>query len=265
MVAERCQGYDLLVIFDTSRTREIPEIRNAVPAPAALASALAATPAPTAPTVAPSNPPVVAGRTPNDCYVIASQIYANLKTSSYWVKVAGMMIKEKSTNEVSGHAVVFSQLTSSSNVVMSDENGGLDLQTKSHDLQEITDAAAQISSKSSKVPYIVQSARWIDEASPPVVATPHKPSLTSATADDPAFQAGYLLGRFGTVAIVIGLYVWLIVICFLKGKGGMAVLGIFGFFVPFLWWAALVRGDQNCQAVFALGPQIWPRENEESA
>jgi hypothetical protein len=257
MAAERHEGYDYLAIFDASRIQEIPEIRNAMPAPSLASSpARDSYPPPQQPYVAPiapvvtpramptpmipSNPQVVAGRTPNDCYVIASQIYARLKTSSYWVKVAGLMIKEKSTNEVGGHAVVFSQLTPSSNVVMSDENGGLDLETKSHDLQEITDAAAQISSKSPKVPYIVQSAKWIDEASPPVVATSHKSSTSSATADDPAYQVGYLLGYFAAIAILFAGYISLIVICFLKGKGGMAVLGIFGFFVPFLWWATLI-------------------------
>ena len=52
MVAQRHEGYDFLSIFDPSRIQEIPEIRNAVPAPA-LASAPAATPAPVvAPTVA---------------------------------------------------------------------------------------------------------------------------------------------------------------------------------------------------------------------
>jgi hypothetical protein len=51
---------------------------------------------------------------------------------------------------------------------------------------------------------------------------------------------GYLLGYFATIAILFAGYISLIVICFLKGKGGMAVLGIFGFFVPFLWWATLI-------------------------
>ena len=41
MVAERLEGYDYLAIFDISRIQEIPEIRNAVPAPA-----LASAPAP---------------------------------------------------------------------------------------------------------------------------------------------------------------------------------------------------------------------------
>jgi hypothetical protein len=99
---------------------------------------------------------------PNDCYVVASQIYAGLRTSSYWVKVAAIVITVKGTNEVSGHTVVFSQLTPESNIVMSDENGALELATKSHELSDIIAAAAQ-SSLNATVPYVVQSGtKWID-------------------------------------------------------------------------------------------------------
>jgi hypothetical protein len=235
MAAERLEGYDYLAIFDMSRVDEIPEIRKAMPAPA-LASA-PVTPAPNhlsqfaPPTqpepapVTPSNPPVVAGRTPNDCYVIASQIYAKLKTSSHWVKVAGITIKDKSTNEVGGHAVVFSQLTPNSNIVMSDENGGLDLQTKSHDLQEITDAAAQISSKLRTAPYIVQSARWIDgnqgnqiEYSSSTGSTVTASPKTAETADVIIIIILCVLYFAGLLSVVV--------ICSLKKKPVFAVLGI---------------------------------------
>ena len=56
MTAERHEGYDYLAIFDASSIQEIPEIRNAVPAPA-LVSAPEATPAPVAAPAVASTPP----------------------------------------------------------------------------------------------------------------------------------------------------------------------------------------------------------------
>ena len=102
-------------------------------------------------------------RPPNDCYIVASQIYAGLRTSSYWVKVAAITITVKGTNETIGHTVVFSQLTRQSNIVMSDENGALELATKSHELSDIIAAAAQMSLKGPTMPYVVLSGtKWID-------------------------------------------------------------------------------------------------------
>jgi len=97
MVAERCQGYDLLIIFDTSRTREIPEIRNAMPAP----PALAATQAPAAdvnplsqftpqaqPSAAPVPPahldfvPAKPSKDENDCLLVATEAYARMQKTA---------------------------------------------------------------------------------------------------------------------------------------------------------------------------------------
>ena len=258
MAAERLEMCDYLVILDMTKAQEIPEIRKAMPAKALASAPVAPAPKPLSqfapPTqpdpapVTPSNPPVVDGRTPNDCYVIASQIYAKLKTSSHWVKVAGITIKEKSTNEVGGHAVVFSQLTPNSNIVMSDENGGLDLQTKSHDLQEITDAAAQISSKLPTAPYIVQSARWIDGNQRNQV------EYSSATGSASIEQ---------TTELIITILLWILVlsvtvICFLKGKPVFGVLGMVGAPVwpiigairiakPDSWWARKKYGPKKME------------------
>jgi hypothetical protein len=125
-------------------------------------------PAPTSqpvPIVAPQIAPPSAdiGNGPTDCYLRAAKIYGYLKGSCYWLEVAGVRITDKTTGVTFGHAVVFSQLTPSSKVVMSDYNGGLDLETKSHDLAQLSVAAAA-ATQNSNGPYTVQSVQgWITE------------------------------------------------------------------------------------------------------
>jgi hypothetical protein len=228
MAAERHEGYDYLAIFDASRIQEMPEIRNAVPTPA-WASAPVATPTP-------ASSPTIAQTPAQDCLPFATEAYARLKTTTHWAAIAGMSILTKDTNEKDGHAVVFFQPTAGSNVYMYDRNGSFGLPTHSHDLKEIMNAVNQ----AKLPPYTVQSARWIDgnQGSQPVYSSTTGP--TSADEQTHAYQMGYLLGRFGAFAAVLGLYAWVIVICFLKGKGGFGVLGIFGFFIPFISWAAII-------------------------
>lgn len=152
MGVSRCPAFDFVSIFDANRTQEIQSATEAAfpkafPKQGAIEAFL--------------DSPALPGRTPNDCYIIASQIYTQLKKSSCWVKVGGLVVTVKSTNERAGHAVVFSQLTPESNIVMSDENGALELPTKSHDLRQIGAAAAQAST-ASNAPYIVQSVQSIE-------------------------------------------------------------------------------------------------------
>jgi hypothetical protein len=156
MVAERCQGYDLLVIFDTSKTREIPEIRNAVPAPA-LASAPAATPVPPAHLdFVPDKP----SKAENDCLLVATEAYARMQKTAYWAKIAGFTwIKDGKI--IGKHAVLFYQPTKSSNVFMYDRDGSLPIATQSHDLNEIINSLNELFG-TAKVPLRAQSARWTD-------------------------------------------------------------------------------------------------------
>jgi hypothetical protein len=220
MAAARHEGYDYLAIFDASRIQEMPEIRNAVPV---------ATPTP-------ASNPTIAQTPAQDCLPFATEAYAQLKTTAHWAAIAGMSILRKDTNEKGGHAVVFFQPTAGSIVYMYDRNGSFGLPTHSHDLKEIINAVNQ----AKLPPYAVQSARWIDgnQGNQPVYSSTTGP--TSADEQTLAYQMGYLLGRFGAFAAVLGLYAWVIAICFLKGKGGFGLLGIFGFFIPFISWAAII-------------------------
>jgi hypothetical protein len=108
---------------------------------------------------------------------------------------------------------------------MSDENGGLDLQTKSHDLQEITDAAAQISSKLPTAPYIVQSARWIDGNQGNQIEYSSSTGSTVTASPKTAETADVIIIIILCVLYLAGL-LSVVVICFLKKKPVFAVLGI---------------------------------------
>jgi hypothetical protein len=147
---------------------------------------------------------------------------------------------------IGGHAVVFYQPTENSNVFMHDAGGSYDLFTQSHDLDEIVTALNRLMQKTA---IKITMPRWLDTEGSreefAVSKSDRQPVWWSPTASTPteqtaAYQTGRLLGQFMAVAIGLGLYVWAIVVCFLKGKSGLAVLGIIGFFVPFLSWAAII-------------------------
>ena len=243
MGAERLEGYDYLAIVDMSRIQEIPEIRNAVPAPE-LASAPSVAPVPPALDFVPDKP----SKDENDCLLVATEAYARMQKTASWAKIAGFTWIEDG-KVIGKHAVLFYQPTESSNVFMYDKGGSLPIATQSHDLNEIINSLNELFG-TGKVPLRAQSARWMDAddwnqflASKQSWVRPSTspPAVAASTSDkDLAYQMGYLLGRFGAFAAVLGLYAWVIVICFLKGKGGFEVLGIFGFFIPFISWAAII-------------------------
>lgn len=267
MVAERHEGYDCLAIFDASRIQEIPEIRNAVPAPA-LASAPGATPAPVvAPAVAPVPPahmdfvPDKPSKDENDCLLVATEAYARMQKTAYWAKIAGFTwIKDGKV--IGKHAVLFYQPTESSNVFMYDKDGSLPIASQSHDLNEIINSLNELFG-TAKVPLRAQSARWTDaddwnqflaskqswvRSSTVAASTPDK---------DLAHQVGYLFG-LGTI---LALFASTAVICFLKGKPVFGILGVlallFGGFnlwaligacriaKPTSWWARKKYGPEK--------------------
>jgi len=253
MAAERHEGYDYLAIFDASRIQEMPEIRNAVPAPA-LASAPVATPAPvaapTAPAVAPVPPahldfvPDKPSKDENDCLLVATEAYARMQKTAYWAKIAGFTwIKDGKV--IGKHAVLFYQPTESSNVFTYDKDGSLPIATQSHDLNEIINSLNELFG-TAKVPLRAQSAIWIDAddwnqflASKQSWVRPStSPSAVAASTPDKdlAYQVGYLLG-LGTI---LALFASTAVICFLKGKPVFGILGVLALlFGGFSLWALI--------------------------
>ena len=272
MGAERLEGYDYLAIFDMSRIQEIPEIRNAVPAPA-LASAPAATPARVAaPAVAPVPPahldfvPDKPSKDENDCLLVATEAYARMQKTAYWAKIAGFTwIKDGKV--IGKHAVLFYQPTESSNVFMYDKDGSLPIATQSHDLNEIINSLNELFG-TAKVPLRAQSARWTDDANDwnqflaskqSWVRPSTSPSAVAASTPDKdlAYHVGYLL-ELGTI---LALFASTAVICFLKGKPVFGILGVlallFGGFSlwaligacriakPTSWWAGKKYGPEK--------------------
>ena len=253
MLAERHEGYDYLAIFDASRIQEIPEIRNAVPAPA-LGSASAATPAPVTAPTAPAVAPVLQAhldfvpdkpsKDENDCLLVATEAYARMQKTAYWAKIAGFTwIKDGKV--IGKHAVLFYQPTEPSNVFMYDKDGSLRIATQSHDLNEIINSLNELFG-TAKMPLRAQFARWTDAddwnqflASKQSWVLPStSPSAVAASTPDKgvAYQVGYLLG-LGTI---FALFASTAVVCFLKGKPAFGILGILALlFGGFSLWALI--------------------------
>ncbi len=78
-------------------------------------------------------------RLPNDCAVLATRAFENLKTA-YWVKIFSFHIEIPDPNgakTIVGHALVLWQPFPHSKVHAYDENGSLELSTHSNDLKDI--------------------------------------------------------------------------------------------------------------------------------
>lgn len=69
---------------------------------------------------------------------------------------------------------------------------------------------------------------------------PSTSATLSADEQSAAYQVGYLLGYIGTIGIWFVGVVSVIVICFLKGKRGFALLSIFSLFIPVLSWVPII-------------------------
>jgi hypothetical protein len=201
---------------------------------------------------------------PNDCLLLATQAYARLKPpTSYWAKIAGLRIN-KNGAFLGGHAVLFYQPTEKSNVWVYDNEGSFDLGIKSHDLTVIASAYNRLLSDS----FSASGLRWIeDDDSQKHVAqddTPdaglkrsqNTPELTTdaggvattnpsieakVKAQNPDVQRLAVQCVFALVGITaLSLYVWSVVICFLKGKPVFGTLGILALFVGgFSLWAII--------------------------
>jgi hypothetical protein len=185
--------------------------------------------------------PAVPTATPadqNDCLPFALEALKRLKKSSHWAEIAGFTWIENG-KRIGGHAVVFYQPTEKTNVFMYDRSGSFDLQTRSHDLGEIIDALNQLTRDNLRV----ESPRWLendDSRKEFASSKSDRQPVWSSTGTTTPEQIGELIGRLTFAMLVLAGYAWIIVICFLKGKGGFAVLGIFGLFIPFLSWAAII-------------------------
>lgn len=185
--------------------------------------------------------PVASKPTPtdqNDCLPFALEALARLKKSSHWAEIAGFTWIEDG-KKIGGHAVVFYQPTEKSNIWMYDRSGSLDLQTRSHDPNEIVAALNQRIRSNLRV----ESPRWLendDSRTEFASNTSNQQPAWKKTGPMTPYQVGQLMGRLIVLIMLLAGYAYIVVVCFLKGKSGFAVLGIFGFFIPVLGWAAII-------------------------
>jgi hypothetical protein len=85
-----------------------------------------------APVILPRDP------NPNDCLIIATEAFNRLQKTSNWARIAGLRFIAE--GKIARHAVVFFQPTPDSKIWMYDASGSIDLDTQSHDLEQITPA-----------------------------------------------------------------------------------------------------------------------------
>ena len=98
--------------------------------------------------------------TPNDCLVVATEIYGRLKTTAHWAEIISFYIDYNDGKPAIGHAVALYQPTLASNVFLYDKliGGSRDLRTQSHDLPEIVNAIESVL----KDGVTINEAQWID-------------------------------------------------------------------------------------------------------
>jgi hypothetical protein len=229
MFAERHESYDVLTIFDLNKSAEIKS---------AIAASTAPTPAPP-PAATPSSPAVVPTPDQKDCLLVATEAYARLQKTAYWAKIAGFTWLEN-TKAIGGHAVVFYQPTQDTNVFMYDKSGSYEIHTRSHDLREITDTLNQ-SLRAGAIK--IESPKWLesdDSRKEFASSTSDRQPVWASTGAMSPYQIGELMGRLLLLMTILAGYAYIIVVCFLKGKSGFGVLGIFGLFIPVVGWAAII-------------------------
>jgi hypothetical protein len=197
--------------------------------------------------------------TPNDCLIIATEAFSRLSNTAHWAKIVAFSSIMKDGRSIGGHAICVYQPTANSNVFLYDEDGSADLHSQSHDLAVITAGF----NRTLKTNYNATGARWLDDAG-------NASSSTAQTADNSSADRGlqpareiektataavrstsavkkpteqslpYLIGYCGTLGIIGALYIWVIVICFDKGKPKFGTLGIIGLLFGGLSWFAII-------------------------
>jgi hypothetical protein len=274
VLLEPTQGYDWMIVVGFTDTVN-----------AMFTSGPETTPSPT-PRIEPR------ARSPKDCLIVATEAFARLSKTAAWARIAGLVLSNNG-KVVAGHAVVIYQPTSNSNVFIYDDDGSLDCHTQSHELTEIIDSYnSTLQRIHSSWRASSKGAHWVSslgDAQPVVAAaTPTPaPSPTSAMTDE---QVDQFLTKVKGVAnpaaasksttdsVVDRIVIWFfyaflafrfacVVICELKGKHGMAGLGVFISVVaicgairiakPQSWWARRYYGDEKMKIALSRFPSPY--------
>jgi uncharacterized protein YgiM (DUF1202 family) len=95
----------------------------------------------------------------NDCLIVATEMYARLKSSASWARICVFRIYANG-EYINSHAVVLYQPTQASNVFFYDKTlSSIDTNTQSHDLIEIISSINQITMRKG---VLFEDPRWID-------------------------------------------------------------------------------------------------------
>lgn len=145
-----------------------------------------------------------------DCLIVATEAHARLQKSAYWAKIAGFRWFENAKN-VGGHAVVFYQPTADSNIWMYDKSGSYEIDTKSHELDEIIGALnASLGGSTIRI----ESPRWLESGGKDKEFTsadrqPAWPSVTKSASQRTTEQTGSSAQGLAVFAFAIALGVGL--------------------------------------------------------
>jgi hypothetical protein len=227
---------------------------------------------------------------------VATAEYARVKPPiSHWASIASVTVF-KNGIELGGHAILFYQPEPGGDVFAYDTSGTAHLQTQSHDLGALVQEYNR-RAEAMNEPYRLQALQWVvgSEATPtpPAVATKddkaedgdrgliHSTKAERDAADaaeatklaSPAPMSPEMKKVTETISIIIvaviglilvGLYIWAVVVCFQKGKPIFATLGIVALFTrgamslwviigacrlakPHSWWAWRYYGAEKLQ------------------
>jgi uncharacterized protein YraI len=113
------------------------------------------------PTPLPTPQPVVSTSSSelNDCLIVATEMYARLKSSASWARICVFRLYANGEYK-SSHAVVLYQPTQASNVFLYDKTlSSIDTNTQSHDLIEII---SSINQNILREGVLLEDPRWID-------------------------------------------------------------------------------------------------------
>ena len=147
----------------------------------------------------------------NDCLIVATETYARLKKTAPWARIAGFGYASNTRN-APGHAVVLYEPTQGSTVWLYDEAGSRDLGIKSHDLSELKEAISRWLPGDARVSDI----RWIGEE--------RELSYEEVMKQPPLSEKDQTL--IAILILVVTYWIFVVVVCFLKGKPGFAAAGI---------------------------------------
>lgn len=155
-----------------------------------------------------------------DCAVVATENLKRLQPISYWATILMFDYTVDGQKLPIGHAMCAWKVGKESRVMVIDADGTLELPTTSTDSREILS---------------VLGSRYSKLYGRTIVMKGH------SSDDGTDYRAvGEAIGYWGALLLFLGLYIWAIIVCFMKGKPIFALLSIVSAFIPFVGWLPII-------------------------